>query len=661
MWTLGLHIGSLHRDTDVAHRLHSNFDSAAALLHDGVVVAASRESTLAGVARDKRFPAQAIEFCLETAGRSLHDVDAIALDQDEAALDAIALQRALDDAREPMRGGRGWIASLFAASFEADVATILHFVDHTTAHLRAAFVGSGFERATSLCLDGAGAEALAVIADQDLAGVRVLKRVAPGCSLADLIDMAGELFAFGGTKAADLGAVAAGGDPARYRDVLRKMHAITPDGELYLRERAERLQMLRDAGVLQASAQASAAERLLIRRDMAAAVQVALGDLVEHLLRKAHSLSACRDLCVAGEIAHDPYLVGRALRAAAFDRVWIAPVADDAGNAIGSAAHVAGPAARIHAATQMRWGRDFAQQDVALRLAAWNALVVSQRVSDPALTLAQHLAEGRTIAWLQGRSEWNARDLSSRAILSDPRRAAEGAESNVACICRASIPVHFECAEAAGLPRYVTYCLTPRTGASPVPATLRNSDGTVTLCAIDAADAHLHGAIEAFERLTGLPCVLSRPFVGLGGTPVDNIDAAIACLLAHPIDAMIVNDCLVRRREPAPPVPGVFADLVPRLARERELVRVIPNGDSTEYAIALRHDTEAVGNDRPVSLPISRAAFDLLHRHNAQTRLHDVLGSLTGEAAADGALYDEVIEGWRCGFVELHPPERSEV
>lgn len=655
MWILGLHIGSLHRDTDIAHRMHSNFDSAAALLHDGVVVAACRESTLAGVARDKRFPVRAIRFCLDSAGRSLHNIDAVALDQDESTLDTIALQRSLDNAREPMRSGRAWIASLFAASFDADIAGRLRFVDHTTSHLRAAFVDSGFERAISLCLDGAGAVALAVVAEQDAAGVRVLKRIAPGYSMADLIDTVAESCAFGETHAGDLGAVAAGGDPTRYYEVLGKMHAIAPGGELYLRERVERLHLLRDSGVLQALALANTAERAVIQNDIAAATQVVLGDLVEHVVREAWRLSACRDLCVAGEIAKDAYLVGRIMRAAVFDRLWVAPMPDDAGNAIGAAAHVTGSAVP-YMASQMRWGRDLAKVDVAQRITSWGALVVSERITDPAMVVAHQLARGKTIAWLQGSAEWHARDLSSRIILSDPRLVGEGARGAVVCVRRASIAAHFECADTVRLPHNANCCLAPRSGAAFIPASLRNHDGSVTLHAVDTADGQLHNALEAFEHLTGVPCVCGRAFIGLGGTLVNSLDGAIACLLAQPIDALMVGDFLVQRRTPAQAVAGVLADFVPRLAPGHELVRATPDGENAEYAIVRYREVESEARGAPISLTISRDAFDVLRRHDAQAPMRDALSPLALDTAALAALYEEVIASWRAGFVELRPP-----
>ena len=55
---------------------HSN-DAAAAIVRDGVVIAASREERFSRVKHDSAFPHRAIDFCLQTAGIALEDLDDI--------------------------------------------------------------------------------------------------------------------------------------------------------------------------------------------------------------------------------------------------------------------------------------------------------------------------------------------------------------------------------------------------------------------------------------------------------------------------------------------------------------------------------------------------------------------------------------------------------
>ncbi|MEC8494812.1 MAG: carbamoyltransferase N-terminal domain-containing protein, partial [Planctomycetota bacterium] len=53
----------------------SSHDSAAALIKDGVLVAAAAEERFSRKKHDSGFPELAIQFCLDTGGIALHDVD----------------------------------------------------------------------------------------------------------------------------------------------------------------------------------------------------------------------------------------------------------------------------------------------------------------------------------------------------------------------------------------------------------------------------------------------------------------------------------------------------------------------------------------------------------------------------------------------------------
>ena len=60
-------------------------DSSAALVRDGVLVAAAEEERFRRVKHWAGFPSQSIAYCLREAGLSLADIDHIAVNQDSRA------------------------------------------------------------------------------------------------------------------------------------------------------------------------------------------------------------------------------------------------------------------------------------------------------------------------------------------------------------------------------------------------------------------------------------------------------------------------------------------------------------------------------------------------------------------------------------------------
>src|SRR3954452_17894237 len=60
-------------------------DSSAALVRDGLLVAAAEEERFRRVKHWAGFPSQAIAYCLREAGLTLGDIDHIAINQNSAA------------------------------------------------------------------------------------------------------------------------------------------------------------------------------------------------------------------------------------------------------------------------------------------------------------------------------------------------------------------------------------------------------------------------------------------------------------------------------------------------------------------------------------------------------------------------------------------------
>ena len=55
-------------------------DSAATLLHDGVIVAAAQEERFTRIRHDAAFPVHAIKYCLESAFITIDDLEAVRLE-----------------------------------------------------------------------------------------------------------------------------------------------------------------------------------------------------------------------------------------------------------------------------------------------------------------------------------------------------------------------------------------------------------------------------------------------------------------------------------------------------------------------------------------------------------------------------------------------------
>ena len=140
-------------------------DSAAALVRDGVLVAAAEEERFRRVKHWAGFPSQAIAYCLREAGLGLADVDHVAVNQDSRAnllrklgyLVKSPPSLALLRDRLANRRRRAALPELLAKAFPAErFAGKVHHIEHHLAHLSSAFHVSPFEEAVVVSVDGFG-------------------------------------------------------------------------------------------------------------------------------------------------------------------------------------------------------------------------------------------------------------------------------------------------------------------------------------------------------------------------------------------------------------------------------------------------------------------------------------------------------------------------
>ncbi|MBV9108715.1 MAG: hypothetical protein JO306_04880, partial [Gemmatimonadetes bacterium] len=140
-------------------------DAAAALVRDGVVVAAAEEERFTRRKHDARFPTHAIGFCLRQAGVTAAELDhAVFYEKPLQKFERIVLTalrtwprswRGFGEFALGWMGDKLWIRSTIQEALDIAPDRIL-FVDHHLSHAASAFFCSPFDRAAVLTVDGVG-------------------------------------------------------------------------------------------------------------------------------------------------------------------------------------------------------------------------------------------------------------------------------------------------------------------------------------------------------------------------------------------------------------------------------------------------------------------------------------------------------------------------
>jgi len=147
-------------------------DSAAALLQDGMLIAAAAEERFSRIKHDSEFPRLAINFCLEQAGITAADLDYVVFyEKPFRKFDRIlqsslsGFPRSLGLFRESMLtwfSSKLWIKGKLLDELRIESIRLL-FSEHHLSHAASAFFASPFDEAAILTVDGVGEWATATM------------------------------------------------------------------------------------------------------------------------------------------------------------------------------------------------------------------------------------------------------------------------------------------------------------------------------------------------------------------------------------------------------------------------------------------------------------------------------------------------------------------
>ncbi|HEX9952596.1 MAG TPA: carbamoyltransferase N-terminal domain-containing protein [Rubricoccaceae bacterium] len=431
-------------------------DAAAAVVRDGVIVAAAQEERFTRRKHDSEFPANAVAYCLAEAGIAAADLDAVAF-YDKPLL---KFERLLEtfltlaprglpaflDAMPPWLRQKLWIGDRItdALGGKANAAVRdlpLLFPEHHESHAAAAFFPSPFERAAFLTTDGVGEWATTSWGVGAGAGLEIRAEQHFPHSLGLLYSAVTTFCGFRVNSGEyKLMGLAPYGRPV-YRDlILDRLVDLKADGSFRLDQRyftyagGRRMTGRAFADLFGGPARVPEAPITTREMDLAASVQAVTEEIVLRMARHVHAETGEDSLCLAGGVALNCVANGRLLREGPFRNVWIQPAAGDAGGALGAAlmaTHVwAGTPRTVCPSDAMRGARlgpAFSEPEIADAFAqeAFPPGAVETFESDAALVerVARLLAAGQTVGWFQGRAEFGPRALGGRSILADPRGA----------------------------------------------------------------------------------------------------------------------------------------------------------------------------------------------------------------------------------------------
>ncbi len=568
-------------------------DASAALVRDGVLIAAAEEERFRRIKHWAGFPRQAIDYCLAEAGVTLADVDVVAVNSDETAHRGAKIAYVLTRRPDPRlildrlknRKARKGVVEHLAEAFpgQAFMGKVVG-VEHHMAHLSSAFHVSPFAEAAVISVDGFGDFSSAAWGIGKGRDITVDGRVLFPHSLGAFYQAITQYLGFPhyGDEYKVMG-LAPYGQPA-FLSEMRKIVRLQGDGGFrldlsYFRHHREKIDYTWTGGSPEVGDLFSPMlEQLLGPRrdpsvpltqrdkDIARSTQAMYEEAFFHLLTAVHKRHPVEAVCIAGGCGNNSVANGKIRRLTPFNKVYVQSAAGDAGGAIGAAFSVwtGSGGARDFVMDHAYWGPAFGEDAIAALLKSHAAELKSAGckvtpIKDEAKLCsrtAEAVAAGKVVGWFQGRMEWGPRALGARSIIGDPRRAdmkeilnakikrRESFRPFAPSVLEEAVIDWFE--EDDAVPFMMQVFQIREARRAQIPA-VTHADGSGRLQTVSAAtNPRYHKLISAFRDQTDVPMVLNTSFnenEPVVCTPAEALD----CFLRTKMDVLVLGDNYIER------------------------------------------------------------------------------------------------------------------
>jgi len=589
-------------------------DSAACLVQNGRIVAAAQEERFTRKKHDAGFPHHAVEFCLRQGGVGIRDVDYLVF-YDKPF---VKFERLLETYLSYAPKGLGsfltaipvWIKeklflrNLLEKAFrqvgsleKKEILPPLLFGEHHESHAAAAFFPSPYDEAVVLCMDGVGEWAT------------TSAWVGRGNQLTPLWEIPfphsiGLLYSaftyYTGFKVNSgeykVMGLAPYGEPKYVKTILDNVVDVKPDGTFRLNmdyfDYCTGLRMTNKKFDAIFGGPPRQPESALTQRemDLARSVQEVTEMVMLRLANSLHRETGIPNLCLSGGVALNCVGNGRVLREGPFQGLWIQPAAGDAGSALGAALNV-----HYHYLNQPRTcqgkgdamrgsylGPHFSNEEIEGSLKQLDARY--ERVEDPALfrRVAEYLADGKVIGWMQGPMEFGPRALGGRSILGDPRSEKMQSVMNLKIkyresfrpfapsVLRERVSEFFEMDADSPYMLLVAPVVEKRRRAvapdqqklwgidllnvpkSDIPAVTHVDYSARVQTVSPDTNPRYYQLLQAFEEQTGCGVLINTSFNVRGEPIVCTPEDAYRCFMRTEMDVLVLENCLVLKEHQKP-------------------------------------------------------------------------------------------------------------
>jgi len=581
-------------------------DAAAALLQDGVLLAAAEEERFSRIKHDYGFPRNAIKFCLDQAGLEGKDLDYVVFfEKPFRKFDRILMTtlqtypqswKVFREAMISWMVDKLWVATTLQSELRVGKEKIL-FSEHHLSHAASAYLCSPFEEAAILTVDGVGEWVTGTYGVGRGNDIKLHKQMEFPHSLGLLYSAFTAFLGFEVNEGEyKVMGMASYGEP-RYVDKVWKVVQQNQDGcfaldmdyfsfhrstdqtynqkfvSLFGDPRSPKtLFFTKGTGFPKYFGTPPGNFWELSKQnqyyaDIAASIQQVTEELLLGMANHLYRKTGLKRLCMAGGVALNSVANTRILNETPFEELYVQPAAGDGGGALGAALwayNILLGKPRKFRMEHAYWGRSNSEAEIGDFLRENNIPHCHLDSEDVLLDqVVNYLTSAKVVGWSQGRFEWGPRALGNRSILADPRnpemkdivnakiKFREPYRPFAPSVLAEQTEKYFDLPGAVrhAPARYMLYVVPVREPQKTALPAITHVDGTGRLQTVFREQSpRYYRLIERFGQATGVPVVLNTSF-NLKGEPIVNTPGnAFNTFSKSEMDVLVLENFIIEKQ-----------------------------------------------------------------------------------------------------------------
>jgi len=561
-------------------------DSSAALLKDGIIVAAAQEERFTRKKHDTSFPINAIKYCLKSQNISINDLAYIGFYEKPFLKFERVLSQHLEMFPKSFKtfvsSVPSWINEKLRTTktikkklkYKGDVL----FIEHHLAHAASAFLVSPFKEAAILTVDGVGEWTTTTYGFGKENDIELMKEIKFPNSIGLLYSTITAYLGFSvnNSEYKVMGLSPYGNmdkNTNQYYKKLKNVMDIKEDGSFrfymsyFVFHYADRMPSKKLCRLLDGPIRKPESEVTQRHKDIAAALQMLTEEILTKILNHVHSVTKCDNIVLAGGVALNSVYNGKILRNTPFKNIWIHPDAGDGGTSIGVISYIYHTLLgnkRNYVFRNAYLGPKFSSEEIKLFLQD-NRIKYSEFKVDTDIikTTAKLIYDNNVVGWFQLGMEWGPRALGARSILSNacsPKmkdilnvkvKHREKFRPFAPVVCEDDALKYFECDVPVPEPTDFMLMVYPikKEWRKRIPA-VTHVDGSGRLQTIRRHQNPLYyDLIKEFGELSGIPIIINTSFNIRGEPIVCTPYDAYKCMMGTGIDYLIMDKFLIKRED----------------------------------------------------------------------------------------------------------------